>query len=107
MFLYRTFWFVLAVAVYFTGAQAAPAAQSAGLIATNSSPLVVKIEARKGIRLYGPDVPDEGAMRGESLPSEQTAKEKIDQCMASWDTKTHITKSSWREICEREIKNNE
>ena len=38
---------------------------------------------------------------------EPTAEERLEECMASWDDKTHITKSSWRQICQRQIKDNE
>ena len=38
---------------------------------------------------------------------EPTVEEKLDECMASWDEKTHITKSSWRLICQRQIKDSE
>ena len=27
----------------------------------------------------------------------------MSECMAAWETKTHITKSRWREICEQTL----
>ena len=36
-----------------------------------------------------------------------THQPTVEECMASWDDKTHITKTSWRLICERQIKDNE
>jgi len=30
--------------------------------------------------------------------------EKIAQCMETWDTGTHISKSKWREICQRQLR---
>jgi hypothetical protein len=39
--------------------------------------------------------------------SEEDAKARLDQCMASWDKGTHNSQSSWRQICNREIKANE
>ena len=86
----------------------ARALEGSKLFATGPNPLVVKIEGRKGTRLYRPD-PDEPATaaKWEAEHSEQTAKTKLDDCMVSWDAKTYIAKSNWRQICEREIKNNE
>ena len=75
-------------------------------------PLVIEIEGRKGTRLYTSDESvDYGTLvEGQEKAAathEPTTHERVDQCMASWDAKTHITKASWRQICEREIKNNE
>ncbi len=72
------------------------------------NPLVVKLEGRKGTRLYRPD-PDEAAAaaKWEAAHFDQTANKRLDNCMASWDAHTHIAKNNWRQICEREIKNNE
>jgi hypothetical protein len=86
----------------------ARALEGSKVFTTSTNPLVVKIEGRKGTRLYRPD-PDEAAAAAEweAAHSDQTAKGKLANCMASWEVKTHIAKSNWRQICEREIKNNE
>ena len=81
-------------------------------VGPNGRSFVVKTEGRKGTRLYRTDVPDEGGDLSEAeektaATHEPTAEERLDQCMASWDEKTHITKSSWRLICQRQIKYNE
>jgi len=86
--------------------------QASKIFATGPNPLMVKTEGRKGTRLYRPDVPDEEGdlTEGEEKAAaahEPTVEERLDQCMASWDEKTHITKSSWRLICQRQIKDNE
>jgi hypothetical protein len=65
-------------------------------------------EGRKGTRIYTPDESGdydalvEGQEKAIAAP-ETTSKEKLDQCMASWDIKTHITKANWRTICQREL----
>ena len=81
-------------------------------VGPNGRSFVVKTEGRKGTRLYRPDVPDEEvdlteAEEKAAAANEPTVEERLDQCMASWDEKTHITKSSWRLICQRQIKDNE
>jgi hypothetical protein len=43
------------------------------------------------------------AARLDLAETDGSAKEKLDFCMASWDTKTHITKDNWRKICVREL----
>jgi hypothetical protein len=59
--------------------------------------------ARKGTRSYAPDAlpatPD-------TAPADDPAAhaEALAGCIATWDAKTHITRSKWREICERQIK---
>ena len=79
-------------------------------VGPNGRSFVVKTEGRKGTRLY--DVPDEEADLTEAeekaaATHEPTAEDRLEECMASWDEKTHITKSSWRLICQRQIKDNE
>lgn len=59
---------------------------------------------RKGTRNYVP--PDGTALPD---PDETTAKsaearaKKIADCVAIWDRGTHISKSKWREICQRQV----
>jgi len=73
-----------------------------------SDPFVIKIEGRKGTRVYTPDESEdynalvEGQEKAIATPG-TASKEKLDQCMASWDTRTHITKANWRKICDRQI----
>ncbi len=67
---------------------------------------VLRTAGRKGTRLYRPDdagVDKEGAEAdSEGLFYSQT--ETLEACMETWDRETHISKSRWREICQREIK---
>lgn len=60
---------------------------------------------RKGTRNYRPGelsttTPAESA---EKSNGELSANEKLTQCMETWDAGTHITKSHWREICQRQL----
>ena len=88
--------------------ETARALEGSQIFTPSINPLVVKSEGRKGTRLYRPD-PDEAAAaaKWEAAHADQTANKKLDDCLASWDAKTHIAKSNWRQICEREIKNDE
>jgi hypothetical protein len=64
---------------------------------------VVQVQ-RKGTRNY------DGAAAGAlSVPSDKESavgpeSSSLDQCMATWDAGTHITKTKWREICQRQIR---
>ena len=84
----------------------APVAASAAPLATDSpvDPLqLTEPSARKGTRSY---------RAGEATAADDTQTktdgisdaEKLSQCMDTWDTGTHITKSKWREICKRQLK---
>jgi hypothetical protein len=69
---------------------------------------IIEVQARKGTRLYSPD----GTGAAPTLPADtateaQSAAEALEQCMTTWDTGTHITKSKWREICQRQLKDRE
>jgi hypothetical protein len=57
--------------------------------------------ARKGTRNYVPDTYSERASEDPSPASEAQA---LEDCMATWDEGTHISKSNWRDICHRQIK---
>jgi hypothetical protein len=61
--------------------------------------LAQEATARKGTRNYVPPEP----VSSESL-EKATAPHTFEGCMASWDAKTHISKSDWRKICERDIR---
>ena len=109
----RTFlWPLCALPLVLAAHDPAFALDASKVFATGFHPLVIKTEGRKGTRLYRPDVPDEEgdlteAEEKAAAAHEPTVEERLDQCMASWDEKTHITKSSWRLICQRQIKDNE
>jgi hypothetical protein len=64
---------------------------------------VIEVQARKGTRLYTPD----GAVPTAPYTSQGQAQDgeaALEQCMNTWDAGTHITKSKWREICQRQLK---
>jgi hypothetical protein len=93
----RTFLWLLCAALLGLADQAL--ALDPSKFTTNSrSTVVSKIEGRKGTRIYTPDT-----LEPTTTSHEQNSKEKIDECMASWDAKTHITKAAWRKICERQL----
>jgi hypothetical protein len=55
--------------------------------------------ARKGTRNYRSD--------GSTAPVPANTVDKVDSmklCMDTWDAATHITRSKWREICQRQLK---
>jgi hypothetical protein len=74
-------------------------------VVANVDSFVVKIGGRKGTRNYTPD--DAGATTepkdADSSAETEARNVRLENCMASWDSKTHITKSSWRKICERQL----
>jgi hypothetical protein len=63
------------------------------------------VEAKKRvITLKAPSMPANIlAARLDLAETEGSANEKLDFCLASWDTETHITKNNWRKICVREL----
>jgi hypothetical protein len=69
---------------------------------------VVWLAARKGTRNYvpGEESGTEQALQETSpAQSDQASEEKaLEDCIAIWDTGTHISKSKWREVCRRQIK---
>jgi len=102
------FWLLCSLLLAFAARDPVLALERSKVSAIGSNPLVVKTEGRKGTRVYTPDDSvDYGALvEGQekaTATTESTAQQKLDQCMASWDTKTHITKANWRKICEREL----
>lgn len=60
--------------------------------------------ARKGTRNYRPGedatVPADAAAAKDDTMS---VKDKLSQCMDTWDKGTHISKGKWREICQRQL----
>ena len=81
----------------------------------------VMVAGRKGTRNYvsedaetsdGAEISDDAEISAVVIKENpakpgETAKERLDQCLASWDKGTHITQNSWHQICERQIKADE
>jgi hypothetical protein len=68
-------------------------------------PSVWQPAARKGTRNYVPDAGPAATPDTTAPAADPAAHAKaLEDCIAIWDAKTHITKSKWREICERQIK---
>jgi hypothetical protein len=68
---------------------------------------IVEPAARKGTRAYRPDGAETAVPALPALPPQTKApagSDALDQCMGTWDAGTHITKSKWREICVRQLK---
>lgn len=102
------FWFFCALLLILSARDPALALEGARGFSAGSSSLVVKAQGRKGTRLYTPDQSvDYGALvEGQEKAAathDATSQDKLDQCMASWDTGTHITQANWRKICERQL----
>ncbi|CAN1722997.1 exported protein of unknown function [Hyphomicrobium sp. 1Nfss2.1] len=66
----------------------------------SANPLLTDPGSRKGTRNYKAGAE---AVIPETESKGLSNKEKIAQCMDTWDTGTHITKSKWREICQRQL----
>jgi hypothetical protein len=81
-----------------SGAFAAPL----GADCPDASTLVEPAQ-RKGTRNYRPDGSAPADTDAGSPTATISRNEKLDQCMATWDEGTHITKSKWREICLRQL----
>jgi len=65
---------------------------------------LVQLAARKGTRNYMPDAA-EIPQDTEPAKSDKASEAKaLDDCIAIWDAGTHITKTKWRDICKRQIK---
>jgi hypothetical protein len=63
---------------------------------------LVQLAGRKGTRAYMPG--ESGAPTVPSDADTTAEKDSLEECMAIWDAGTHITKSKWREICKRQLK---
>jgi hypothetical protein len=119
MFAHRTLhWFAFAQLV--SGAISVPGLASQAsdafsiIVTTPASPVVVMVTGRKGTRNYVPDdaeASDDAETSADAKENaaqpEEAAKDRLDQCLASWDKGTHITQNTWHQICERQIKANE
>lgn len=86
---------------------AVPSAAAAPLLERSAPEPPLQRVARKGTRNY---VPGEDVL---SVPSTVTTgttddtsgvRDPLEECLEIWDPATHITKSKWREICERQIR---
>jgi hypothetical protein len=62
----------------------------------------VQLVARKGTRNYVPG--EDHALAVPSNEPKRPERNSLEECMAIWDAGTHITKTKWREICKRQIK---
>jgi hypothetical protein len=103
------FWLVSALLLHAAREPVFAFEGTAGFV-TGFKGLVVNAQGRKGTRIYKPDSSaDYGALvEGQEkaiAPPDATSQEKLEQCMASWDAGTHITKQNWRKICERQLSN--
>jgi hypothetical protein len=97
----RSFLFLVCTLPIGAEAIAAPVvAQATGDVAQMAEPT-----ARKGTRNYRdgeattPAPADTTTMKSDGLSFD----DKLTQCMETWDTGTHITKTKWREICKRQL----
>ena len=113
MLVCRTFlWLLCALPLVLAARDPAFALDACKVFATGFHPLVIKTDGRRGTRLYRPGdtESDDPLVEGEEKTTathEPTTEERLEECMASWDEKTHITRSGWRLICQRQIKDNE
>jgi hypothetical protein len=88
-------------------ATALPGSDALSTIVTRSVSPVVMVTGRKGTRSYEPDDIGTTALAKDvassSAGTPEARQQRIEECMASWDNKTHITKDDWRNICVREL----
>jgi hypothetical protein len=103
-------WLLGALALALAAGNSASALEATKGVATASEGVVVKTEGRKGTRVYTQDQSvDYGTLvegqekAAATATGDATSNQKLDQCMASWDTGTHITQANWRKICERQL----
>jgi hypothetical protein len=96
----------IAILVAGLGASAASAAEVAPLATNPTGNGAISLDTpRKGTRNYRDGDPLATApattvpLKNDGL----SQKDKLAQCMDTWDTGTHITKSKWREICIRQL----
>jgi hypothetical protein len=103
-------WFVCAQLIT-VAAYSEPAHALQGSVAltprTNAHSFFVEIQGRKGTRNYGSDdievTTESKGSTDSSAETPEARQERLEQCMASWDSKTHITKDNWRKICVRQL----
>ncbi len=68
------------------------------------APQALEPVARKGTRTYMPDGSTTPVPADTSQAQAADTSEALEQCMATWDAGTHISKSNWRTICIRQLK---
>jgi hypothetical protein len=106
MSVYRA-WHWLACALVLTATSEPALSMGSRVLVTSlhAHSYVIVIKGRKGTRNYVPGDSAEAtdAESGTSTEKPKTREERIEQCMASWDSKTHITKANWRKICDRQL----
>jgi hypothetical protein len=103
-------WFVCAQLIT-VAAFSDPAQALEGSVAltprTDAHSFVVEIQGRKGTRNYGSDgvevTTQSKGTADSSAETPEARQARLEQCMASWDSKTHITKDNWRKICVRQL----
>ena len=81
----------------------APAAAAPLAEASVSEPVVHRV-ARRGTRNYVPGDSDALTVPSTATDDGAVDRDPLKECMETWDAATHITKSKWREICERQIR---
>lgn len=95
-------------ALFFALAQGAAAGPSLALPLSKPSAApgfhLVQLAARKGTRNYMPDAAELPQDTEPAQADKASEAKALDDCIAIWDAGTHITKSKWREICKRQIK---
>jgi hypothetical protein len=65
---------------------------------------IVEPAARKGTRAHTPDGTETAVPAVTPQTKAPASSDALDQCMGTWDAGTHISKSKWREICIRQLK---
>ncbi len=88
-------------------ATALPGSDAFSKIVTRFVSPAVIVTGRKGTRGYEPDDIGTTALAKDDASSfagtPEARQQKIEECMASWDNKTHIAKDDWKKICIREL----
>jgi hypothetical protein len=87
-------------------AQVGQAALAAPLVEApppDARPLI-EPAARKGTRAYAPDGTETAIPAVSPEANAPAGSDALAQCMDTWDAGTHISKSKWREICVRQLK---
>lgn len=84
--------------------------REAAMSAARSGLPAVHLAARKGTRNFRTDDADAPGAPSTSTapalpdkPADAADTHTLESCMATWDKGTHISKSRWREICQRNI----
>ena len=80
----------------------------AAILIVKSQEPIVQIAGRKGTRNYRLDASTTPQKTEGLLDAAISAPTStLEACMETWDRDTHITKNRWREICKRQIKEQE